>query len=63
MQSEGYKNHPQLDIARAPTLQSRILKRDMLPEDLVGTLLFFASEDSDFLTGQSINVDGGKYCQ
>ena len=62
-ESEGVKNHPQLDIARAPTLQSRILKRDMVPEDLVGTLLFFASEDSDFLTGQSINVDGGKYCQ
>ena len=62
-ESEGVKNHPQLDIARAPTLQSRILKRDMVPEDLVGTLLFLASEDSDFLTGQSINVDGGKYCQ
>ncbi len=62
-ESEGVQNHPQLDIARAPTLQSRILKRDMMPEDLIGTLLFFASEDSDFLTGQSINVDGGKYCQ
>ena len=62
-ESKGVKNHPQLDIVRAPALQSRILKRDMVPEDLVGTLLFFASEDSDFLTGQSINVDGGKYCQ
>jgi NAD(P)-dependent dehydrogenase (short-subunit alcohol dehydrogenase family) len=40
-----------------------MIKRDMMPEDLIGTLLFFASGDSDFLTGQSINVDGGKYCQ
>ena len=62
-ESEGVQNHPQLDIARAPTLQSRMLKRDMMPEDLIGALLFYASEDSDFLTGQSMNVDGGKYCQ
>jgi NAD(P)-dependent dehydrogenase (short-subunit alcohol dehydrogenase family) len=62
-ESEGVQNHPQLDIARAPTLQSRMLKRDMMPEDLIGALLFYATEDSDFLTGQSMNVDGGKYCQ
>ncbi len=60
-ESEGVQNHPDLDIARAPTLQSRTIKRDMMPEDLIGSLLFFASEDSDFLTGQTINVDGGKY--
>jgi len=35
------------------------LGRNGLPEDLVGTAVFLASEDSDFLTGQSINVDGG----
>ena len=32
-----------------------------MPEDLIGTLLFLASEDSDFLSGQSINVDGGRF--
>ena len=62
-ESEGVANHPQLHVARAPTLASRIIKRDMMPEDLVGTLIFLASEDSDFLSGQSINVDGGRYCQ
>lgn len=62
-ESEGVKNHQDLHVARQPTLASRILKRDMVPEDLVGTLLFLASEDSDFLSGQSINVDGGRYCQ
>lgn len=62
-ESEGVQNHEDLHVARAPTLASRIIKRDMMPEDLVGTLLFLASEDSDFLSGQSINVDGGRYCQ
>ena len=39
----------------------RALQRDQYPEDLVGTVLFLASADSDFLTGQTINVDGGTW--
>jgi NAD(P)-dependent dehydrogenase (short-subunit alcohol dehydrogenase family) len=31
------------------------------PEDLVGAAVFLASDDSDFITGQLINVDGGWY--
>ena len=62
-ESEGVKNHPDLHVARAPTVQTRAIKRDMVPEDLVGMLLFLASEDSDFVTGQTFNVDGGKYNQ
>ena len=30
-----------------------------VPDDLVGTLVFLASTDSDFITGQTIVVDGG----
>lgn len=37
----------------------RCLQRDQYPEDLVGTIVFLASDDSDFMTGQTINVDGG----
>ena len=37
----------------------RCLKRVQYPEDLVGTAIFLASADSDFITGQSIVVDGG----
>lgn len=37
----------------------RCVQRDQLPQDLVGTLLFLASNESDFLTGQTITVDGG----
>ncbi len=62
-ESEGVRTHPDLHVARAPTVQSRAIKRDMVPEDLIGMLLFLASEDSDFVTGQTFNVDGGKYNQ
>jgi 3-oxoacyl-[acyl-carrier protein] reductase len=35
------------------------LRRTQLPADLVGTILFLSAPESDFLTGQTINVDGG----
>jgi NAD(P)-dependent dehydrogenase (short-subunit alcohol dehydrogenase family) len=37
----------------------RCFKRPEVPEDLTGTAVFLASDDSDFITGQTINVDGG----
>ncbi|MBI2371888.1 MAG: SDR family oxidoreductase [Deltaproteobacteria bacterium] len=43
------------EIAR----QARCLKRDQVEADLVGTILYLCSADSDFLTGQLITVDGG----
>lgn len=42
-------------------IQKRIIKRMEIPEDLVGTLLYLASPASDFLTGQTIVVNGGDY--
>ena len=39
--------------------QARALKRDQEPEDLVGTAVFLCSPDSDFVTGQTLVVDGG----
>lgn len=40
-------------------LANRCLKRTETPEDLTGTIVFLASDDSDFITGQTIIVDGG----
>ncbi len=40
-------------------VQMRCLKRSQFPEDLVGTAIFLACKDSDFMTGQYLNVNGG----
>ncbi len=37
----------------------RALKRIQMPQDVVGAMLFMASPLSDFITGQTVNVDGG----
>jgi NAD(P)-dependent dehydrogenase (short-subunit alcohol dehydrogenase family) len=41
------------------TRATRALKRDETPEDLVGACVYLASPDSDFVTGQTLVVDGG----
>jgi 3-oxoacyl-[acyl-carrier protein] reductase len=46
---------------RTGEIGSRALKRMENPVDLVGTAIYLASSDSDFVTGQTIVVDGGSY--
>lgn len=43
----------------ARSLQLRLLKRRLFPEDLVGTVIYLSSSDSDMMTGQVLLVDGG----
>lgn len=44
----------------AGQIAGRALARPQLPEDIVGAVMFLASRASDFMTGQTVNVDGGK---
>jgi NAD(P)-dependent dehydrogenase (short-subunit alcohol dehydrogenase family) len=46
--------------AKVPSVATRSLHEDMYPRDLVGALLFLVSEDSAFVTGQTLLVDGGQ---
>ena len=44
---------------RSAAASGRALQRVQKPEDLTGAIVFFASADSDFITGQTLVVDGG----
>ena len=54
-----HENPGHLEHSKAPSLIRRAIKRDEYPEDLLGALVFLASADSDFITGQTLAVDGG----
>jgi NAD(P)-dependent dehydrogenase (short-subunit alcohol dehydrogenase family) len=43
----------------ANNVASRALKREAEPQDMIGTLVFLCAPDSDFMTGQTLVVDGG----
>ena len=53
------ENPGHVRTARERAVQSRSLRRDEHPQDLLGALVFLASAESDFVTGQTLAVDGG----
>jgi NAD(P)-dependent dehydrogenase (short-subunit alcohol dehydrogenase family) len=52
-------NQPDMEGIRRAAATTRSLAHEGEPRDLLGTLLFLASTDSDFVTGQTIVLDGG----
>jgi NAD(P)-dependent dehydrogenase (short-subunit alcohol dehydrogenase family) len=48
---------PEVFFEVVPQMQA--IKRLQLPADLTGTLVFLASDDAEFITGQTFFVDGG----
>jgi NAD(P)-dependent dehydrogenase (short-subunit alcohol dehydrogenase family) len=56
--SEGVKEMYTFERTQM-TVDTRCFKRPEEPEDLTGTVVFLASAESDFITGQTIVVDGG----
>lgn len=55
LDTAGENSGPQWERARA----ARAVKRDQMPEDLVGATCFLAGEGAGFITGQTLVVDGG----
>ncbi len=52
-------NTEYLKKTRPHVLQLRALKRDAYPDDVTGAVLFLASDDAKFVTGQILAADGG----
>jgi NAD(P)-dependent dehydrogenase (short-subunit alcohol dehydrogenase family) len=60
--SDGVLANPvQLEQLKDISASARVLVRDQYPEDIVGAVLFFVGDESSFITGQSLVVDGGAY--
>jgi NAD(P)-dependent dehydrogenase (short-subunit alcohol dehydrogenase family) len=54
-------NEAQVEKLQEISLKARLIQRDQFPGDIVGAVAFFCSPDADFITGQSLVVDGGAY--
>ena len=60
--SAGVREHPEVvDALRDVSLSARTLKRDQVPEDVVGAVVFLCGPGSAFVTGQTMVIDGGQY--
>jgi NAD(P)-dependent dehydrogenase (short-subunit alcohol dehydrogenase family) len=57
--SEGVANNEAFIKRASSTVASRCIQRDQLPGDLTGSVVYLLSADSDFMSGQTIVVDGG----
>ena len=60
--SDGVKSNPKVvEALRDVSVASRTLQRDQVPEDVVGAVVFLCTSAADFITGQTMVIDGGQY--
>ncbi len=58
--SDGVRANPDIGAFQLDAImRARSLKRDAYPEDVEGAVVFLASDDSAFMSGQTLIVDGG----
>ncbi len=59
--SDGVTSHPEVvEKLRDSSVSARTLQRDQVPEDVVGAVVYLCGPGSDFVTGQTIVIDGGQ---
>jgi NAD(P)-dependent dehydrogenase (short-subunit alcohol dehydrogenase family) len=60
--SDGVKSHPEvIEKLRDVSVASRTIQRDQVPEDVAGAVVFLCTPAADFITGQTMVIDGGQY--
>jgi NAD(P)-dependent dehydrogenase (short-subunit alcohol dehydrogenase family) len=60
--SEGVKSNPKVvEALRDVSIAARTIQRDQVPEDVVGAVVFLCTPAADFITGQTMVIDGGQY--
>jgi NAD(P)-dependent dehydrogenase (short-subunit alcohol dehydrogenase family) len=60
--SEGVRANPEvIETLRDVSIAARTIQRDQEPEDVAGAVAFLAGPGSEFVTGQTIVIDGGQY--
>jgi NAD(P)-dependent dehydrogenase (short-subunit alcohol dehydrogenase family) len=60
--SDGVKANPEVvEKLRDASIAARTLQRDQVPEDVAGAVVFLCSPEADFITGQTMVIDGGQY--
>jgi NAD(P)-dependent dehydrogenase (short-subunit alcohol dehydrogenase family) len=60
--SDGVQAHPEvIEKLRDVSVAARTIQRDQVPEDVVGAVVFLCSPEADFVTGQTMVIDGGQY--
>jgi NAD(P)-dependent dehydrogenase (short-subunit alcohol dehydrogenase family) len=59
--SAGVQSHPEVvEKLRDVSVSARTIQRDQTPEDVVGAVVDLCGPGSDFVTGQTIVIDGGQ---
>jgi NAD(P)-dependent dehydrogenase (short-subunit alcohol dehydrogenase family) len=60
--SDGVQENPEVvEALRDVSVSARTIKRDQVPEDVVGAVAFLCGPESTFITGQTMVIDGGQY--
>ena len=58
----GVRANPEVvEKLRDVSVAARTIQRDQLPEDVVGAVVFLCTPAADFITGQTMVIDGGQY--